>query len=141
MKRKIIYILVMLLALPAAFSCEDMNLGVNADYRLVITGTVSDFNTNAPLEGIKVSFSARIQGDTKGKPLYEVNVYTDNRGAYTIDMDTYRTSVTCTITASDTEDIYISSANEVEVTWSGVSFDSFSSTFVVNDCDFKLERK
>lgn len=141
MKRNIIYILVMLLALPAAFSCESMNIGGTADYRLVITGTVSDFNTDAPLEGIKVSFSARIQGDVKGKPLYEMNVYTDNHGTYTIDTDTYPTPVTCTITASDTEGTYISSVNEVEVTWSGVSFDAFSSTFIVNDCDFKLEKK
>lgn len=141
MKRNIIYILLMLLALPAAFSCENMINDGTADYRLVITGTVSDFKTDTPLEGIKISFCARAQGDKKGKPLYEMNVYTDNHGIYTIDTDAYPTPVTCTITATDTQNVYASSMNEVEVTWSGVSFDSFSSTFIVNDCNFKLEKK
>lgn len=141
MKRFIIYILLVLLALPAAFSCESiMDMG-DTDYRLVITGTVSDFHTNAPLEGIKISFIARIKGDTKGKPLYEMNVYTDNHGVYTIDTDAYPTPVTCTITASDTKNAYRSSENEVEVSWTGVSFDMFSNTFIVNDCNFKLEKK
>lgn len=141
MKRFIIYILLVLLALPAAFSCESMMDIGSTDYRLVITGTVSDFHSNAPLEGIKISFSACIKGDTKGKPLYEMNVYTDNHGVYTIDTDAYPTPVTCTITASDTKNAYRSSENEVEVSWTGVSFDTFSSTFVVNDCNFKLEKK
>lgn len=140
MKRYIFYIISMLLALPAAFSCESMHNDQAEDYRLVITGTVSDFVTDAPLEGIKISMSARIKGDTKGRPLYEMNVYTDNHGAYTIDLNSYPNPLTCTITASDKDKVYESSTNEVEVKWSGVAFDSFSSMFVVNDCNFKLEK-
>ena len=51
----------MLLALPAAFSCSEFTVNEGEDHRLVITGTVSDFITDAPLEGIKVSFEARIK--------------------------------------------------------------------------------
>ena len=140
MKRYLFYISLMLLALPAAFSCSQFTVNEGEDHRLVITGTVSDFNTDAPLEGIKVSFIARIKGDTKGKPLYEMNVYTDNHGAYMIDMNAYPNPLTCTITAGHEDKAYKSSVNEVVVTWSGTAFDSFGQIFVVNDCNFKLEK-
>lgn len=131
----------MLLALSAAFSCASFTMNNGEDHRLVITGTVSDFDTDSPLEGIKVSFTANIIGDTEGKPLYQMNVYTDNHGTYIIDTQAYPNPLTCTITAGDGEDVYQSSVNEVDVTWSGTAFDAFSQIFVVNDCNFKLEKK
>ena len=141
MKRCIIYISIMLLALSAAFSCSEFTINDGEDHRLVITGTVSDFNTDAPLDGIKVSFTARIKGDTNGKPLYEMNVYTDNHGAYITDLQSYPNPLTCTITAGQEDNTYKSSDNEVDVTWSGTAFDAFGQIFVVNDCNFKLEKK
>ena len=140
MKRYLFYILIMLLALPAAFSCSSLMPEKEGDNRLVITGTVSDFDTDKPIKGIKVSLTARIQGDSNGKPLHEINVYTNNHGAYTIDLTCTPVPLTCSIEAADRDKVYKNSVNNVEVTWTGTAFDSFSNMFIVNDCNFKLEK-
>ena len=146
MKRNLLHIIIMLLALPAAFSCEavlalDKVEAPDSDnLSLVITGTVSDFSTDGALEGIKILFSAypKEKGD---KALSEMNVYTDNHGVYRIEAAGFSEAITCTLTACDTEDLYVEATQEVEVAWSGVAFDAMNEKFVVNDCNFKLEKK
>ncbi|MBQ7811316.1 MAG: hypothetical protein IJ394_02025 [Bacteroidales bacterium] len=146
MKRDIFNILMMLLTLSAAFSCDAlvMNDAVTdseGDMSLAITGTVSDLETDAPLEGIKISFTAFPKGNPGGVPLQEKNVYSDNHGTYMVEASGFSHEITILITATDTEDVYEGSVNEIDITWSGVSFDSHQEKFIVNDCDFKLEKK
>lgn len=137
--------ILMLLALPAAFSCsaflmETENASIGEDMSLLITGTVSEIGSSVPLEGMKISFKAYPKGRTGETALHELNVYTDNHGSYILESEGYSEEITCHITASDTEQTYSSSVNEVEIAWSGVSFDKEKGRFVVNDCDFKLSR-
>ena len=138
----------MLLTLSAAFSCtaafvmdETDGQGGAGELSLRITGTVSDMNSLTPLEGMKITFNSRSTSSDKEQQQTELNVYTDNNGVYIIEAAGFHESITCTITASDPDDIYSDASQEVEVLWTGVSFDEMKEKFIVNDCDFKLKRK
>ena len=147
MKRKLRNIIMMLLALPAAFSCSadmsgNMKPGISAEaYSLIISGVVSDKESSLPLEGIKISFSAYLMGQTDSSPLSEMNVYTDNKGMYRIEAEGFREEITCRLTASDIEGTYSDSEQIMNISWEGVSYDYASGTFVVNAEEFKLEKK
>lgn len=146
MKKNIFNIIMMLLTLSAAFSCDALVMDqqtdkLKGDGKLMISGTVSDSQTASPLEGIRISFSAFEKSAENGLPLMEMNVYTDNHGTYTIEAEGFSEDLTCLVTATDTEGAYKGAVQEVTVTWGGVSFDMSNDTFIVNDCDFKLEKK
>ena len=148
MKRNILNIIFMLLTLSAAFSCtaafvlddKDGIAGVG-ELSLRITGTVSDINTLTPLEGVKITFSAKSAASEKDSKDTEMNVYTDNKGVYIIEAAGFHESITCTVTASDPDDVYSEASQEVEILWTGVSFDEMKEKFIVNDCNFKLDKK
>lgn len=137
----------MLLALPAAFSCAaDMSGNMKPDMPgdtccLIISGVVSDKESSLPLEGIKITFSAYPMGQTDSTPLTEMNVYTDNKGMYRIEAEGFRDEITCILTASDIEGAYSDSEQIMNISWEGVSYDYASGTFVVNAEEFKLEKK
>lgn len=137
----------MLLALPAAFSCEFVAMmdnsdnSVNGDGRLMITGTVSDMETRQPIEGIKVTFGAVATKADDNRTGFELTVYTDNKGTYAIEAEGFSKDIKCVLKAEDPDGVYDSSTQEVDVKWSGVAFDEHKNTFIVNDCDFKLVKK
>lgn len=145
MKRNIFNIFAMLLTLSAAFSCsafEEPDKDFSSEtLSFVITGTVSDFTTSVPLEGIKISVSVYPAADPDGPAVEEMNVYTGNNGIYTIEAEGHDDALRCVLAVSDPEDVYEEAVQEVGITWTGVSYDGFNSRFVVNDCDFKLNKK
>ena len=144
MKRNILHILLMLLALPAAFSCDsfismdEVEAPKHGGLSLIINGTVSDSDTSMPIEGVKISFRAYPKNGTTKKPLAELNVYTDNNGVYSIESQGFSEELTCIVQASDPEGVYTSAEQEVGIPWSGTAFDEGNDCFIVNDCDFKL---
>ena len=146
MKRNIFNIIIMLLTMSAAFSCQALSVYDEVskpaeESGILISGTVSDIDTDTPLEGIKLSFTAFAKEANTGTPILEMNVYSDNLGIYSVEASGFEGEITCLITATDPDDVYEGACNEVEIRWSGISFDSSNSTFIVNDCDFKLKRK
>ena len=133
----------MLLTMSAAFSCDNasdhfQHEGLNGPHSLIVSGIVSDKDTELPLEGIKIRFGAYPKGHTDAEVIIEKNVYSDNKGKFKIEADGFGGAITCILTASDTDGIYQAAEQEINITWEGVSYDMSSETFVVNAEEFKL---
>ena len=145
MKKNILYIFMMLLALSAAFSCDDAPDhfhydGLNGPHSLIVSGIVSDKDSELPLEGIKIHFGAYPKGHTETEAIIEKNIYTDNKGKFKIEADGFGDMITCILNASDTDRVYQEAEQVINITWEGVSYDMSSETFVVNAEEFKLEK-
>lgn len=119
----------------------DYNEVPSADgYTVIISGTASDRHTAEPLENVKVTLhAAEITGDDHGT-IYTKSVYTDNRGKYEIREDGFRKMIICRLTAEDQTGLYQNASAEMNVTWSGPSFDAVNGAFYANDIDFYLEK-
>lgn len=135
----------MLLTLSAAFSCDSAPDHYHFDslhgpHSLVISGIVSDKDTGHPLEGIKIEFGAYPKGDTETEALIKKNVYSDNKGTFKIEAEGFGGAITCVLTASDTDGVYQTAEQKINISWDGVSYDMSSETFIVNAEEFKLEK-
>lgn len=148
MKRSIIRIFIALLTTAVSLSCsmavvDNDSSSLEKDCMLIVTGSVSDVETSAPLKGIKISFSAYPQNGSSSKPLFTQTVYSDSNGIYAIEAEGFEEPVTCRITAEspDLKELpYQTAIQEVNITWSGNGYDAHNNTFFVNDCDFKLSK-
>lgn len=47
----------------------------------------------------------------------------------------------CRLTASDEKDTYSKAEIEISVPWNGTSFNSKNGEFVINDCNFYLQKR
>lgn len=145
MKKAIRNIFMILLAAAAAISCDkallaDNGYELDGDYRIVVSGSVSALEGNAPLEEIKVTFNAYPVEVLYPLPIFSTTVYTDNKGLYSFDAKGFSSPITCSITAESQEGSYSSSTQEIKISWTGPSFDMEHKTFFVNNCDFKLSK-
>ena len=112
------------------------------EHSIVISGTVSDSQTNGPIVGIKITMNAYGSGSAR-TPLETTSTYTGINGIYEIKADGFTEAIRCVITAESPEDSFIpyeKASQEINVNWSGPSYASKENTFFANDCNFKLKR-
>jgi hypothetical protein len=149
MKKNILNIMMMLLTMAAFLSCsKEMPGGIhgdtmeNLDIRsIIITGAVTDAHNGQVLEDITIHFEAYHQNATDASPLIIDQVHTTSLGTYTINVSgDFNEPVLCILRSHDTRNIYASKTNHVNISWGGTSYDRKTGTFVVNDCNFQLNR-
>lgn len=145
MKSLIKNIFSILLAAAVVSSCfksdvsADM-MGTPEGNRIIISGIVTD-NSGKVLEDIKIDFQAYPQDRLTAAPLATSETYTTSEGLFVIQVAGFDgTPLHCKLTASDPQEYYQKRETNVIVSWSGLSYDSYNSTFVVNDCSFQLTR-
>lgn len=129
--------------IAALISCSkafvtDQDMIIDGDVILHISGCVIDKTSDTPLEGIKIQFKAEQKNHDNGS-IPEQTVYTDNTGMYTIKADDFQGTLKCTITATDPDDIYSPSSQELIVTWSTMT--EHGNAYFYNDCNFFLMKK
>lgn len=107
---------------------------------MLVTGSVSDMNGNA-LEDITITLKAYPQEDATASPITTETRYSNNKGTYSIHAQGADMPLLCIITAEDANGVYESQSQQVIISWKGMSFDEVSNMFVVNDCNFRLNRK
>ncbi len=144
MKLLFVNMIMLLLVSMAALSCskEPMSeIPIEEDtYTIVISGTASDKESSTPLEGIKIGLHAAEPINDGYGEIRTMTVYTDNRGYFTLTAGGFTRPISCTVTAEDTNNIYGFAQQNLNISWSGPSFDMHTNYFYVNDCDFYLER-
>lgn len=147
MNTKLLKILAVTIFATMSLSCSmallsDEEAALNGEFTIAVNGVVSNVVTNAPLEGMKITFEAFDENSLSVMPLITLTDKTDSKGVYTIRAYGFSDSVTCIITAESTNDTgqYETMTNKVVVTWSGNSFDPENKTFFVNDCNFQMKR-
>lgn len=143
---KKILALTLLAAISASCSMAflgDEEAAMDGDLTLVITGVVSDVKTNEPVSDIKVTFSAFAENSLSVLPMTSMTATTDSKGIYTVEIFGFSKPVTCTLTATSTDqtaDEYETMTNKIVVNWRGSSFDNANRTFYVNDCNFQMKK-
>lgn len=145
MTRHFRHILSLAAVSAAFFSCTSMDM-VHSDAaieegRIIITGTVSDLTDSTPIEDIRIVFEAHLHDSTLPEPVDRQTEYTGSDGIYTIHASGFYDALTCTVTAEDENGIYKEASKEINVTWNGTAYDRETGTFVVNDCNFHLEKR
>ena len=148
MKRHILNILILLLASTAVLSCsagmvnelEDIK-GQTAEYRLVISGAVSDMESTMPLEDIRIVMTSEEQTEEGKSEKDTFTVYTDNAGLFTINIGGFRYLVSIVLEADDPHGSYRSARHEIPlITWNS-NYNMSAGTFYINDCNFYMEKK
>lgn len=109
---------------------------IEGEQSVLISGSVIDAVTNEPVDGAKITFTAFESGKRSGDDHFEQNVYSGSNGTFNILVERISTSVSC-ILKTEAEG-YRSEEKAVIISWSGPSYDSANSTFVVNECNFFL---
>lgn len=133
-----IFLLIALCGLSCSrFLSDDSLLSGNGSHRIILSGIVVDTDSGEPLEDIKITFSVLSEDDFVQSYLTKI-VYTDNEGFYGLDMEALPRKVRCSVTAEDSDAGYLKATQELNVFWSGPSFDPESGIFFVNDCNFQL---
>lgn len=107
---------------------------------ILITGIVSD-TYGQPLEDITINFKAYPHDQADASPISSETVYTNSKGTYSIHSDGADLQLLCTITAEDESGTYGIQTQQVIITWKGSSYDTETKIFIVNDCNFLLDRK
>lgn len=139
----ICYMVALLSAATAVLSCSMAMYDGELPYMertMLVTGSVSDMSGNA-LEDITITLKAYPQDDAAASLVTSETTYTSNKGTYSIHTKGAETPLLCIITAEDMSGVYESQTQQVIISWKGMSFDEVSNMFVVNDCNFKLDRK
>lgn len=146
MKLNFINRIMLLSASIAALSCS-MEVPQNPEspdsdfYTIVVSGTASDKENGTPLEGIRISIQTNGITSSDKRESRTSTTFTDNRGFFTITADGFVRQISCTITAEDNSGLYGSARQDLNISWSGTSFDEYTGYFYVNDCDFYLEKQ
>ena len=104
---------------------------------VIISGVVSDKDTGAILKDITITYESY---DLRGKMIQTKKSYSSSNGTYVIEANGYTSKITCTLTASVTDGSYSESQIELNVDWNGSMFNAENDTFVVNDCNFHLQK-
>lgn len=128
-----------LLFIAAFCSCSKDEFILLEQGRIIISGTVSNKDTNEAIEGVRITLN--VFGDSRmdGTPVRESAVYSDSEGEYSIVIDGIKTKVNCMIVTDHEQ--YKEQSTTIMVNWTGTSYDEKNHTFFVNDCDFHLENK
>lgn len=137
-------IIAILLIVIGGLSCsralvDNMDVSNKGSHRIVLSGIVVDTETSEPLEDIKITFSVYGK-DSPSQPILVKNVYTDDKGIYNINIETLSKKIRCTLCAESSDAEYLSASQDINILWSGTSYDQNSGTFFVNDCNFQLSR-
>lgn len=146
MKKLVTYLMMLLSGMTVLPSCSMEMFDAEADIpgasrSIFISGVVCDAQTGQALEDIKIAFTAFLQDDTDADPALSDEVYTGNKGTFTIQTpETEAGSLVCKLTASDQKGLYESHTKQIIVTWRGTSYDREMNMYVVNDCNFKLTK-
>ncbi|MBQ7898987.1 MAG: carboxypeptidase regulatory-like domain-containing protein [Bacteroidales bacterium] len=145
MKRTLTHIFILLLTAAAASSCSvamDFEDGMASkplrDRQILISGQVMDASGNI-LKDITIDFNAYVLDNTGGSTVSSETVHTDSKGLFSINSEGAQEALLCTVTASDKKGMYDSQTKQIIVTWDGPSFQD--NLFVVNDCNFHLNKK
>lgn len=112
----------------------------NAEGRILITGTVSELETAQPLKNIRITFKAYPAGESGAVPLITDETWSKENGVYAIAVPGHWMPLRCTIIAEDMSSAYEGQMHEISVTWSGTSYDKKHNSFIVNDCNFQLQK-
>ena len=121
----------------------DQEAALNGNKTIVINGVVSDVVTNSPIPDMKITFSAYGENSLSVMPLVSTVTTTDDNGIYTVEVFGFSDPVTCTVTAESTDETaneYETLTNKIVVTWSGTSYEAYTRTFYVNDCNFQMKK-
>lgn len=139
MIKKLLYISSLILAALSAISCskEDASL-LTGEGTVIITGIVTDIETGAVIQDIKITFDAY---SPKGRLLDTKTSYSSSDGIYSIEADGFTSMLECRLTASDEKNTYSKAEIEISVPWNGTSFNSKNGEFVINDCNFYLQKR
>ena len=141
MKHVFVYIIVLLSVTMAALSCSKPSYEPSYDsLTLVVSGVACDKNSGEVLEGIRIHLYAAGNSEAGEDKIQTNSVYTDNRGYFTLTAKGFTGPVSCTITAEDRNGIYGFERQDLKVSWSGTSFDTYTGNFYVNDCNFYMEK-
>lgn len=141
------YIAALLSAATAVLSCSvgvydampDME-GALPEKMISITGAVCSQDGQV-LEDIAITFRSYLQNDMDAALITTKTVYSNSKGEFSILAEGADTDLFCNLTAEDPSGLYESQTRKILVSWEGVSFDRLSNTYVVNDCNFVLNRK
>ena len=107
---------------------------------ILVTGSVSDMDGKA-LEDITITLKAYPQDDAGASPVTSETTYSSNKGTYSIRAKGSDMQLICLITAEDMNGVYESLTQQVIISWKGMAFDEYSNMFIVNDCNFQLNKK
>lgn len=110
------------------------------DLTLVISGTASDKSSGTPLEGIRIRLYAAEDSENGEGTAKTGTAYTDSQGQFTISAGGFSRPVTCTLAAEDPHEKYDIQKQDLNISWSGTSFNHYNGHFYVNDCDFFMEK-
>lgn len=148
MKRHILNILILLLASTAVLSCSagivnelEAVQGQTGSFKLVISGSVSDMESAAPLEDIRIVISSVEKTDGTSPEEHTYTAYSDSKGTFTINMGGFNNPVSVELEANDPKGIYKHAKHEIPlITWDS-SYNMSGNTFFVNECNFYLEKQ
>ena len=108
--------------------------------RILITGTVSELESAQPLKDIRITFKAYAASESGAVPLIAEETWSKEDGVYAIAAPGHQMPLRCTIIAEDMSSAYEGQMHEISVTWSGPSYDKKHNSFIVNDCNFQLQK-
>ena len=107
---------------------------------LVISGTVSDKETGNRMEGIRIRLYAAEDVENGEGTAKAETTFTDSLGKFNISANGFSRPVTCTLIAEDPQENYDSQKQNLNISWSGTSYNSYIGYFYVNDCDFYMTK-
>ena len=114
--------------------------GALPEKMISITGAVCSQDGQV-LEDIAITFRSYLQNDMDAAPIATETVYSNSRGEFSIQIEGADADLYCIVTAEDPNGVFESQTRQILVSWEGVSFDRLSNTYVVNDCNFVLNRQ
>lgn len=137
MFKKLTYILGILFCTMTVSCTKESGCMLVGEGTVIISGIVSDQNTGALLKDATITYESY---DLRGKMIQTKKSYSSSNGTYVIEANGYTSKITCTLTASVTDGSYSESQIELNVDWNGSMFNAETDTFVVNDCNFHLQK-
>lgn len=148
MIRKLSRILILVLSAASQISCSLALLNsdeaaLDGNCTVIISGAVSDLESNSPVTGIRITFAAYPENMLYPLPLITKTAYSDSNGLYSVEAFGFSDVITCKVTAESVDHKalpYEKSVNEILIQWSGEGFDEETMTFFVNNCNFQLKK-
>lgn len=138
MIRKSIEIFIFLLCAATALSCstEDGRLVPLQDGVVVITGSVSEAGTGAPLQDVRITLEAKSESDIT---IDRKTSYSTSDGIFTIRTGRLKKVSRCILTANAKEG-YEDSNIEVVISPDEYSYNPKERILHVNDCNFYMQK-
>lgn len=137
MFKKLTYILGILFCTMTVSCTKENGCMLVGEGTVIISGIVSDQNTGALLKDATITFKSY---NLRGKLLKTKTSYSSGNGTYVIEDSGYTSEITCILTASVPDGSHSESQIELNVDWNGSMFNAETDTFVVNDCNFHLQK-